>query len=259
MKQETHETPESHEQRIKDQFAIRVGTFNTAAKWMLDPSLLEAHVRVAGEPSDGARRLLDLCCGTGIVGAEFQKRGWRVEGIDLTPEMAAEAGRSFPARAGSVEEMPFATGSFDAAVLRQSYMLLDGPRALSEIRRTLATGGLFVLSQSVPFGESDNERYRQVQEARHINITRYYRTEDLVRELEENGFRVVKTEFLRVRESVDQWLARAPELETGLKARIRDLIANAPEEYRRARRVAIENGELFEDWNWAVLAARKTE
>jgi DNA gyrase subunit B len=244
----------SHEQKLKDQFSIRVSTFNQAANWMLSPELIAAHVRAAGGAGSN-KKILDLCCGTGIVGKAFLKAGWHVEGIDITPEMAQETCKSFSAIASSVEKMPFADGSFDAAVLRQSYMLLDGPKALGEIGRVIRKGGQFVLSQSVAFGADDEEQYIKVQKARHINMLRYYSTQDLVDELKANGFSVLKKDFLRVRENSSQWMKRAPELKTELKEQIVSLIRNAPEPYRRVRNVSVENGEVFEDWNWVILTA----
>ena len=252
-------TATNHESRLRNQFSIRVSTFNTAANWMLDEKLIDAHAHAAGSPKPEANRLLDLCCGTGIVGQAFLKRGWHVQGIDITPEMVRETGKLYPAVAGKVEEMPFADDSFDAAVLRQSYMLLNGPAALREIRRVLKPGGLFILGQSVAFSEADDPQYRLIQEARHINWTRYYRTEDLAAELAENGFKIAGKNFLRVRESSTRWMERAPELSPELRTRILDLIQHAPESYRKIRNVSVENGEIFEDWNWLILSARSTK
>src|SRR5579885_833755 len=165
---------------VRKQFSIRVGTFNTAARWMLDESLLLAHLEAAGRPRPGADRALDLCCGTGIVGKALKTQGWEMTGIDVTEEMVAEANRHFPAGAGSVDRMPFADRSFDLAVLRQSYMLLDAERALAEIKRVLKPDGAFVLSQSVPFSSADEPRYREVQLARHINIIKTDSAESLL-------------------------------------------------------------------------------
>ena len=245
-----------HEARLKGQFSIRVSTFNTAANWMLNPELLQAHLKAAGRPEAGRNRLLDLCCGTGIVGNAFMKEGWAPQGIDITPEMTLAASRIYPSVAGKVEAMPFESDSFDAAVLRQSYMLLQGPQALGEIRRVLKKNGLFILSQSVPFSDADDPQYRKIQAARHINWVRYYTTQDLVDELHANGFELVSKEFLRVRESSTKWMDRAPELSPEQRKGILDLIQFAPEAYRRARNVSVESGEVFEDWNWVVLKVR---
>jgi DNA gyrase subunit B len=245
-----------HESRLKNQFSIRVSTFNTAANWMLSPELLQAHLRALEKPGHENNRLLDLCCGTGIVGSACKKEGWDPSGIDITPEMAKATSQAFPAIAGKVEAMPYEDHSFDAAVLRQSYMLLDGPRALREIHRVLKKNGWYVLSQSVAFSESDEPQYRKIQAARHINWVRYYSVQDLVGELESNGFRVVSKEFLRIRESSTKWMERAPELSASLRKEILDLIRFAPDSYKRERNVTVENGEVFEDWNWVVLKAK---
>jgi len=248
-----------HYRKMRDQFSIRIPTYETAAKWMLDPRLIEAHLDAIGRPEGTAKRCLDLCCGTGIVGRSLLPLGWSVMGVDVTPEMVNAAREHYPVEVGSVESMPFEDASFDLAVIRQAYMLLDGPKALGEIRRILAPAGRFVLLQSVPFSADDAPVYEKVQWARHINMLRYYDAEALAREIEEGGFTVENESFLSVRESVDHWLNSAPELSVELRNKIRGLIQDSPEEYRRARNVQEKNGELFENWNWIVISARKRE
>ncbi|MBD3380014.1 MAG: methyltransferase domain-containing protein [Candidatus Omnitrophica bacterium] len=245
-----------HHDNLKKQFSIRVDTFEKAANWMLDPSLLEAHLRAAGEPSEGSDKCLDLCCGTGIVGRALKQKGWQPTGIDVTREMAERCSDFFPAVTGSIESMPFEDASFDLAVLRQSFMLVDEKAALSEIRRVLKKNGVFILSQSVPFSRRDNEHYRKVQIKRHINILRYYTADDLIAECEKHGFRTTGTEYLRVRESVNHWLDSAPELSENIREEILSLISGAPENYLSERNVEISGGKVFEDWNWAVMKFR---
>jgi DNA gyrase subunit B len=247
----------AHHQKIRDQFAQRIQTYETSARWMLAPELITAHRRAAGLAPREFSRAVDLCCGTGIVGRHLLDLGWLVEGLDLTPEMAAVAATHFPTRTGSVENMPFADGSFDLATLRQSLMLVDAQKTVQEVHRVLAPGGRFVLLHSVPFGDADDGAYSAVQKARHINIKSYLRAADLEDLLETNGLKVIHHDSLRVRESVDHWLNSAPELSTDLRGRIRDLIVQAPESYKNIRRVEIDNGELFEDWNWSIITAQK--
>lgn len=254
----TMEDDEMHTQNIQKQFGIRVPTYNTAANWMLNQELIQAHIRAAGTPDNTKNTCLELCCGTGILGKAFTQHGWEVTGIDLTQEMVDESGKYFKAVQGSVEDMPFPDHAFDVAILRQAYMLVNGPKALKEIRRVLKDDGVFILSQSVAFSEEDEPEYRQVQLARHINMLTYYTTESLKTELEENGFSVEDTLFLRGRESVDKWLRMAIALSPDVREKIRAMIADASEGYKRIRNVQHENNELHEDWQWAIFVARVT-
>lgn len=242
------------ELNIINQFSIRIKTYNRAANWMLDPRLLRAHVEMMG-PANG-QKCLELCCGTGIVGGALKKNLWDMTGVDLTQEMVDEANKIFPSVKGNTNSLPFESHTFDAAVLRQAFMLLDEPQTLKEIRRVLKPGGTFLLCQSVPFGIEDDIHYEKVQWARHIHQKNYNNTEGLINVLESNGFDVVETDFLTLEESVDKWVNNAPELSAELRKNIYDLISEAPEKYKKVRNVHRRNGELYENWNWALIKAR---
>jgi ubiquinone/menaquinone biosynthesis C-methylase UbiE len=248
---------EVHHENIRNQFAQRILTYESAARWMLNEDLIEAHREVVGRPEGDANTCLDICCGTGIVGRSLLDLGWKVRGLDLTPEMAWVASQYFPVKIGSAEKIPYADNSYDVAIIRQAFMLLDGPKTLREIHRVLKPGGRFILIQSVSFSEDDDLTYQQVQNARHINMTQYYRNQDLEKILQTAGFAIAGSETLRVRESVDHWLNSAPELKPELRSQIRNMIEDAPEPYRRIRSVENNGGELFEDWNWSLITGQK--
>ena len=248
-----------HHENIRTQFAQRIQTYEHAAAWMLSPELIRAQREVVGPVRAGRDQCLDLCCGTGIVGRNLLDLGWKVKGLDLTPEMAYVASEHFSVKIGSIEKIDLPDASFDLAILRQSFMLVNGPAALREIYRLLKPGGRFVLVQSVSFSEADNHVYRLVQEARHINMVTYYRDADLIEAFREHGLKVTGNKMLRVKESVDHWLNSAPELGDKLRMTIRGLIADAPVAYKDIRRVHTIAGELFEDWNWLLLTGQKEE
>ncbi len=247
-----------NERAIQKQFAGRVDSFETAANWMLNPRLIAAHINAYPYSVKKNYHCLDLCCGTGILGRHFLERGWKVTGIDITKEMVEQANQYYPTVHGNVEKLPFENHQFEAAVLRQSYMLLHGPQALQEIKRVLKKNGLFILGQSVPFSDKDNDHYRRIQLSRHINIVKYHNSEELIKELESNGFTIKHTEYLKVRESIDYWLNGALALTDEHKRQIYNLIKEAPFGYKRERNVKMEDGELFEDWNWIVITAEST-
>lgn len=241
------------QKNITDQFSIRIATYNHSANWMLDPHLLDAHTRLLGP--GGEKKCLELCCGTGIVGKALKANGWDMQGLDLTKEMVAVANEFFPALTGNIENIPFAANTFDAAVLRQSFMLVNGSIALKEIHRILKKDGEFLISQSVPFGE-DDDHYQKVQWARHINMKKYYNAKTLSEELLDHGFELIDTVFLSVEESINKWISRAPELSSDLRTNIFDLVNKAPENYKKTRNVHSREDELFENWNWVLIKAR---
>lgn len=247
----------AHIEKVRKQFSQRIPTYEKAANWMLSRELLVAQEQMAGKPVSENAECLDVCCGTGIVGRNLLSHGWRVTGIDATPEMAEVAAKYYPTSVGAAESMPFASNRFDLVTLRQSFMLTDGEKVLDEIFRVLKPGGRFLLIQSVAFSEKDNAVYEKVQWARHINMKRYDRAEDLEASFLRAGFGKIQKEFLRIRESVDHWLESAPELSSEIRSNIREIILAAPDSYKSERNVGIDKGKLLEDWNWLLICGKK--
>jgi ubiquinone/menaquinone biosynthesis methyltransferase len=96
------------------------------------------------------RRALDLACGTGDIAVLLSRGGAAVTGLDLTPRMVELAAAKPSAEAvafvvGDMTALPLAPGRFD--IVTTGYGLRnvpDLPRALAEIRRVLAPGGLLL-------------------------------------------------------------------------------------------------------------------
>jgi len=97
-----------------------------------------------------AGRALDAACGTGRHAAELARRGHRVDGFDLTPEMLAIARTSVPQgrfAEGDLLAIPFADGSFDLVVCGLALAHVARLReAIGELGRVLAPGGRAILS-----------------------------------------------------------------------------------------------------------------
>ncbi len=98
----------------------------------------------------GARRVLDLACGTGRLLPALQAKGYLVAGADVSPAMLRASGER--RREGSLgfvqadaERLPFRSGAFDAAVsLRFLFHLTEGERrsVLAELGRVTGAGGV---------------------------------------------------------------------------------------------------------------------
>lgn len=117
-------------------------------------------IRALGEPSAlrGAR-LLDLCCGTCDMTLRALRvtRGEiaRVNALDFSASMLKLAGEKLAGtpwaervtlRQGDALALPFPDASFDCACVSFGIRnVRDVPRALSEVRRTLRPGGVFVV------------------------------------------------------------------------------------------------------------------
>lgn len=114
---------------------------------------LVAHARIGS-----AAQVLDVACGTGVVAVTAARRGARVIGLDLTPELlvvarenAQIAGVAIDWREGDVEALPFADASFDAVVSQFGHMFAPRPeRAIGEMLRVLRPGGTLAFSTWPP-------------------------------------------------------------------------------------------------------------
>lgn len=107
----------------------------------------------------GGRRVLDVACGMGTVALAAAKRGARVTGVDLTPEMlevagarAAEAGLEVVWVQGSFEDLSAHRG-FDVVTSGFGVIFADDAVAVTrELLGALAPGGVVSLTAWSPAG-----------------------------------------------------------------------------------------------------------
>jgi ubiquinone/menaquinone biosynthesis C-methylase UbiE len=111
-------------------------------------------------------RVLDVGCGLGGASRYFaSERGWRVDGIDLTPEYVGVAermsrrtglGDAVSYRQASAAALPFAGATFDGAyMLHVGMNIADKRTAFAEIRRVLKQGALFAIYDVMREGDGE--------------------------------------------------------------------------------------------------------
>jgi ubiquinone/menaquinone biosynthesis C-methylase UbiE len=106
--------------------------------------LLDASVVAAGA------KVLDVCCGTGIVTAAAAARAAQPIGFDFSPAMLSQARHQYPQQPfeeGDAEALPYAERSFDAVVSNFGVHHVPRPeKALAEAFRVLRPGGRIALT-----------------------------------------------------------------------------------------------------------------
>jgi arsenite methyltransferase len=153
-------------------------------------------------------RVLDVGSGPGLLAAEMAEvvgPEGAVHGVDPSESMLAMARtRRAPGiefHAGDALALPFADGSFDAAVATQVYEYVDDmPAALGEAHRVLRPGGrLLVLDTdwgSIVWRSSDDERMRRVLQAWDEHLADPHLPRRLTGLLREAGFGVARREAI---------------------------------------------------------------
>ncbi|MBX3111471.1 MAG: class I SAM-dependent methyltransferase [Fimbriimonadaceae bacterium] len=103
-------------------------------------------------------RVLDVCCGTGVVTVTAARKGARAKGLDLCPPLLERA--RWNARMaevdiefieGDVEALPFDDGQFDIVTSQFGHIFAPRPAlAVSEMLRVLRPGGTVAFSTWPP-------------------------------------------------------------------------------------------------------------
>ncbi|PJF01610.1 recombinase RmuC [Streptomyces carminius] len=239
------------------QFGIRSKNWHDSCAWLTDEELLAKHAELCDVPPDA--RLLDVCCGSGVVGASFRDRVGETIGLDLTPEMVALAStRLDRVDQGTVYDLPYPDDSFDLVVTREVLHLLPQPeRPVSEIFRVLRPGGQFIVGQIVPFADEDAFWMYRVFKKKQPLLYQMFREEDFRSLLVDAGFTGVRmTEYL-LWESIDQWID-THETTPAHRREIQRLFYEAPREVREVHPFEIlPDGSIRDQWRWCVYSLRK--
>lgn len=252
-----HGRKEINEEVYKEQFGARSRNWHDSAVWITHKDLLAKHAELYEMGDDAVA--LDVCCGSGVVGASFKHKVKKVIGLDLTPEMVKLAStRLDEVHQGNVYNIPFPDASFDLVCTREVLHLLPWPeRPVSEIFRVLKPGGQFIVGQILPFSEDDGAWMYRVFKKKQPLIYNMFQEEDFRRLLTGAGFADLHMEELNVWESIDVWID-SYETTSVHRHEIRELFRNAPPEARAVHPFKIlPNGEIQDLWRWCVFSVRK--
>lgn len=241
----------------RQQFGIRSKNWHTSADWITNHGLLSMHGGSAKMAEDAV--ILDVCCGSGVVGASFRGKVGKIVGLDLTAEMVAlSRTRLDEVVQGDVYEIPFPNETFDGACNREVLHLLPQPeRPLAEIFRVIKPGGQFVVGQWVPFSAIDGPwMFQVVKKKQPLFVNNLYH-EDMLALLSEAGFVNIESQQYLQWEDIDNWIAtwETPEIN---RHQIRDLYRDCPAEVRAVHPFEISpTGAIRDCWRWMVYSAFK--
>ncbi len=109
------------------------------------------HARIADALGPHPGRTLDAGCGTGGLLARLREAGHAtLFGLEFDAAASGRAARksSAPITRGSINALPYADASFDAAIAADvlCHAAVDPARALAELSRVLRPGGMLVVN-----------------------------------------------------------------------------------------------------------------
>jgi ubiquinone/menaquinone biosynthesis C-methylase UbiE len=187
----------------------------------------------------GGELVLDAGCGAGHTALAFAPHVAKVVAFDLSAQMLAQVTRlaaernlaNIETRVGDVEALPFEDASFDLVISRLSAHHWPNPVvALSEIRRVLKPGGMFILSDVVASEEPALDTLLQTIELlRDPSHVRDHAISGWVRMFQEVGAAAEVVSTWPIALNFVDWIARmeTPQDRTEV---IRWLFRNAPAE-----------------------------
>ncbi len=133
---------------------------------------VDGEARLADALAPRSARVLDAGCGMGRVGGELARRGHRVVGVDLDPELVEAARRDYPDadwRLGDLAGLSLPGQEFDLIVCAGNVLpfLAPGsaPAVLTHFREHLAPGGRAVVGFGAGRGYDYGDFFRDAQDA----------------------------------------------------------------------------------------------
>jgi len=251
-------TPEEAAKRI---FGRRASRYTTSATHT-DPQILARVVELSAPRPDWS--VLDVGTGTGHTAFALAPYVSSVIGIDLTPEMLAEAEKlqsqrlitNVVFRLADVHDLPFDDGAFHLVTCRRAaHHFSDIARALREMMRVLRDGGRLVIDdRSVPEDDFVDVCMNELDRYHDESHVCQYRPSEWRQMLEGLGFAV---------EAVEPYIKHRPltSLTEGVSPenvqKIHEVLDRLDDDQRRALNLVEVDGQLYSN-HWYVMIAATT-
>lgn len=253
---------ENHDQALARAFDDQAPDFERAPV-QSDQAALRRLVQTADFPA-GAR-LVDAGCGPGLVAAAFLEAGFRVVGVDLSPEMIERArkrcgfaGDSAQFLVGSIHDADVgALGPFDGAYSRYVLHHVLDPRAFLKRQVDLVgAGGIVALCDHLTDPNPELATLHRVLETdRDATHTRNFTGGALVDLFAEVGLTEISLAEEAFSLDFDEWFDRGSPRKP--KAEVRaDLLRLPP--IRGFRVVPLDDGSIRIDCQRAIVRGRKS-
>ncbi len=194
-------------QRLKDSMRASwmAGDFGVVAKTISGGA--ESFISRLSVPP--GTRVLDVACGTGNLAIPLARGGAIVTGVDIAPNLIAQARDRASAEnltvefnEGDAEQLPYTNASFDAVVSMFGAMFAPRPEiVVSELARVLKPGGLLAMANWNPAsfsGQMFQVAARHVQPPPGIAPPVLWGDDSTVRERLAPAFSDVQTEIVPV-------------------------------------------------------------
>jgi len=191
----------------------------------------------------GEERALDVGTGAGALALALAPLVREVVGLDLVPDLLAEARKRATENAefveGDAEELPFPAGSFDVVCTARTLHHMARPEVvLAEMTRVLRPGGtMLVVDQLAPVDPLAAIELNRFEVARDPSTTRILADVDLRGIFDSNGLVLRRSESIVEERDLERYL---------------DLAGCHGDERERAR--ALAPREMSAQIGWYVLA-----
>lgn len=158
--------------RLTAQYDPGYYVFNEAESLRWARAVQQYVVHALPRETRQVRRLLDVGCALGHFAALARRRGWRVTGLDVSPEAVSHASVEFglDVRAGALAQHSTTLPPFDLVFLGDVIEHVADPAALlSEVHSLLTPDGIVCIDTP-----NWNSRWRKIGRSRWLGLNRYH-------------------------------------------------------------------------------------